>query len=515
MEIAERSGAQLGVGIKTFIEVRGLSMKDVLYRFRSIYNLLDGYHELENQEIYFASPEELNDPMEGFKDIYWSGDTIVWENILNHYVLCLEHCCALVLIAGDSISISEKEIPVFTNIESFPTQMYTRMYSEIYDCLIASSVFSDFASQLSQRQNKIRRHELIFHLNRFHWTVLESIFAVYELHHLIPKGSKFKNTSTKTTELNLVDMLNKSECEHPEIEFLAESLCHALSLINIQSSLILRLNTKEANISDENKMFIFAHFPEAFVKQIEKIVYPQWYAACFMSECSNSSLWGHYGNNHKGVCLIFKSGEKNNNKSIQLKRTIGFGSSGPIVGQATQQFYKVDYDREFVEIDFFRSLGSLPIPILTKYWYTNRLGELSKCADDILTNEDAWRIRHWQNFMDAITTKKQDWRFEQEYRLILDAALLDFSEPEERKIKYNFADLAGIIFGINTSVQDKLSIMRIINNKCKAESRTDFKFFQAYYSREKGMIAHAELSLLKFEEMIEKETGETGGGVSA
>ena len=36
-----------------------------LYRFRSLYRLLD-QGELQNQEIYFAKAEQLNDPMEGF-----------------------------------------------------------------------------------------------------------------------------------------------------------------------------------------------------------------------------------------------------------------------------------------------------------------------------------------------------------------------------------------------------------------------------------------------------------------
>ena len=50
------------------------------YRFRSLNNLLGKYKELENQEIYFAPPEELNDPMEGFKNIIFNGDLIVWNN---------------------------------------------------------------------------------------------------------------------------------------------------------------------------------------------------------------------------------------------------------------------------------------------------------------------------------------------------------------------------------------------------------------------------------------------------
>jgi hypothetical protein len=51
-------------------------MPEYLFRFRSIHALVDGHHELENQEIYFTPPEQLNDPLEGFKDIFWQGDAI-------------------------------------------------------------------------------------------------------------------------------------------------------------------------------------------------------------------------------------------------------------------------------------------------------------------------------------------------------------------------------------------------------------------------------------------------------
>ena len=52
-----------------------------VYRFRSMkYLLNDEYQELKNRTIYFASPEQLNDPMEGLRDIVWRGDKIVWTN---------------------------------------------------------------------------------------------------------------------------------------------------------------------------------------------------------------------------------------------------------------------------------------------------------------------------------------------------------------------------------------------------------------------------------------------------
>lgn len=59
------------------------------YRFRSLDALLGDHQELEKQEIYFSPPEQLNDPMEGYKDLVWRGDKIVWRNLIKHYLLCL------------------------------------------------------------------------------------------------------------------------------------------------------------------------------------------------------------------------------------------------------------------------------------------------------------------------------------------------------------------------------------------------------------------------------------------
>ena len=79
-------------------------MPDHLFRFRPIRALLDGFHELENEEIYFASPEQLNDPMEGFKDIFWRGDGIVWTNLLRHYLLCLMQAASITVISGETFT---------------------------------------------------------------------------------------------------------------------------------------------------------------------------------------------------------------------------------------------------------------------------------------------------------------------------------------------------------------------------------------------------------------------------
>lgn len=60
-------------------------MTDYFYRYRPIERVVDGNHGLKNQGIYFSATDEFNDPMEGYKDIFWLGDKIVWRNLLKHW----------------------------------------------------------------------------------------------------------------------------------------------------------------------------------------------------------------------------------------------------------------------------------------------------------------------------------------------------------------------------------------------------------------------------------------------
>ena len=82
------------------------------YRFRSIDALLGKHRELEEQTIYFASPEELNDPMEGLRDIVWDGDKIVWTNFFKHYIFCLNRSCLLLRLIDSYQNFDVNSIPI-------------------------------------------------------------------------------------------------------------------------------------------------------------------------------------------------------------------------------------------------------------------------------------------------------------------------------------------------------------------------------------------------------------------
>lgn len=57
-----------------------------------------------------------------------------------------------------------------------------------------------------------------------------------------------------------------------------------------------------------------------------------------------------------------------------------------------------------------------------------------------------------------------------------------FSESKDRLLEYNFEDLEAIIFGINTSKEDRIKIIEIVTEKCKKEGRKHFDFYEMAYS---------------------------------
>ncbi|MCX2524012.1 DUF2971 domain-containing protein [Larsenimonas rhizosphaerae] len=476
-------------------------MKKEFYRFRSINSLIGEFEELEKQSIYFAAPESLNDPMEGFRDMYWKGDFIVWRNLFRHYLLCLERLCSFLIISGEEYPITTAYMPVFSGEEDFPTPMHKNLFVKITKKFFDSESLINIIEQISNRTTPVRRDELFFYLRIIHSFALEVIYSEYERIGLIPerenKNSEADKPIRDLLSQDFIRTLEKSLLESGGNEKIVSSIFSAHHRSNQQMDLIYRFN---GNIDNEkkNRNLVIIEFPREYISQIEKLVFPNWYTACFMSECKNSSVWGHYGDNHSGACLIFNADVINEKYFLNLKGRNGYSStSGPTYGFSKRMFYPIDYIQGYGQIDFFRMLGRLPVPKLNSMWYTLD-GSLSECADDMIKSEDDWRVNYWENFYRDVTVKSKYWSYENEHRLILASSLDSFSAPEDRSLNYEFSSLKGIIFGIKTTIEDKLKIIKIIEKKCKETDRDDFKFYQAHYSPEEKCITHSEMSLLSF-----------------
>jgi hypothetical protein len=249
-------------------------------------------------------------------------------------------------------------------------------------------------------------------------------------------------------------------------------------------------------------LFLVSRFPAAYVASLERLVHRDWYVACFSTVADDHSMWSTYANGHRGICLMFK-GEPNaaGAPALQIEMvTSAHGSQDrPITYSSSfvsQEYRPVRYTTQYPAIDFFRSLATIPEKDVNSFWYLGEDGSFSHCRDAVYNDIDAWRNRYWQTFGESALYKTPEWEREKEHRIVVHSGF-DMSAPEKRKLKYRFQDLAGIVFGARTEIEDKLKIMRIIDDKCAREKRSDFKFFEIRYLHADSRFQLFPLNLLK------------------
>ena len=461
-----------------------------MYRFRTIECLLDKYNELENQEIYFASPEELNDPMEGLRDVFWKGDRIVWKNLIINYLKSLERVFVLTILLNDSESITDDDLVVSSGLLRYASPQRKFLVKEIIDLTFKTKFIRELPIRLSKRRTPIRRSELLSYLQTIHPFFLNSISEIYYKHKLTYKLQyhqdlgQFESVIEKSGFLH--ELFNKLEEENNKGQ--SDIFFNTIGLYIQSNKLHIEFKHWEGE-SKSNAFYLVSEFPNRFVTKLENDIYPDWYSASFLESNENSAVWGHYGDNHKGVCLKFKPILNEGKLALNLNTEYGYGS-GPIIGMRPHTFRKIEYHNKHVEIDFFRSMGRLPKIELDKLWYEDPDGNKSVCAShfDSPEKEEEWQEEYWKNFNDSLKIKLREWSYENEYRLVVHGDFIDYSTKDSRKLRYDFKDLESITFGIKTPNSAKLQIMKIIDKKCKENSRKEFDFYQAYYSKDKGQI---------------------------
>ena len=469
----------------------------IVYRFRSIEVLLDKYHELENQTIYFASPDELNDPMEGFRDIVWDGDKIVWANFFKHYVFCLHANYLLLRLGGDSVELDVDNIPIIDRWDKVPSPRMERLSEDIWNSFLRLPCMIEIIEALANTDRKIRYRELGYYLRIIHDVLIEEIEDSHIAYGLMSDSTRlWLPEELARVRVKLELLLKLIRLEDTETRENLDDVYRGVEEQHNERRINRQLdNPIDARILRENIQLVIRDFPNKFLNEIERQLWPKWYTACFMKDCRNSSVWAHYGGKHEGVCLIFESVKIGEDDGLALYQGIG----GSV---RTTRFSEINYVDKPSEVDFFRSIGRLPVDLLMRQWYTDEEGNISECAAHIPGDGDmdssdivTWRKDYWDNFYRDITAKTKDWEYEQEYRLILEDGLRQFDEKESRSLAYDFNLLKGIIFGIKTSDENRLRIIKIIQRKCRENNRTDFKFFQAEYSPATGDICKHEIRL--------------------
>ncbi|CAM4050857.1 DUF2971 domain-containing protein [Rahnella bruchi] len=475
-------------------------MSEIYYRFRKIDSLLGVHKELESQTIYFSPPEALNDPMEGYRNLFWDGDVIIWTNLFRHYISCLESVFQEFIVSGESREIKNIDIPVFRCSKDLPTDKYKDLISAITTEFVTNAFVVKLISQIATRTTHIKRDELNIYLSSIHHLALDIVCKHYDELANAPIGLRVDDP-----EKEVRGIIERGFIEKVESNLKSENGDRKIqTLFSATKSVLIQLSLSgfHNNIMDakkKNRYMVVFSFPDRYITSLEQLMYPDWYTACFMTSSTNSSVWGNYGDNHQGVCMIFHADE---NSCLTLHTKTGFTASQnsykETSGDVPHKFHEIKYEPGFSEVDFFRSIGRLPIPDLNYSWYIDPISRAASiCSEALINDIDGWQDDYWKRFYRDITKKSEDWKYEKEFRIILrNGETVNYNNPSDRARKYDFSSLKGIIFGIKTKLDDKLKIIEIIKEKCQENGVNEFRFYQAFYCEENKIISNFPLSML-------------------
>ncbi|WP_422776137.1 DUF2971 domain-containing protein [Pseudomonas mediterranea] len=461
-------------------------MPEFLYRFRSIDRLL-GKNELAEHYIYFASPEQLNDPFEGYRELFFAGDEVVWRNLFRRYIACLIFRNYQYL---SNLDLDEIDFPDVYDSDEFPSALIEPGNKAISEFLSNGNV-KRHIEFLASAQRKILKEELTVHLSAIQVYAMKLVADLFA-------GVGVKTIESPLTSMSLESSLQFSNeflsmCEDAGAsnEATGEAANYAAALYMSEANMFL-VNYKayKAERANQNWRTLVHGYVAQFIESLKELSHRDWYTACFMEACSSSALWGSYGDNHKGVCLKFKASVESGVSKLPLTMPVGYSIEGSIWESAFLAFEKVIYESEIQYLDFFRNIGNYPRNKLYKNWYLDEGGRKSICSSVIEVEESNWVDVYWKKRQLSITTKMIDWQGENEFRLILQNAIPGHKDPKNRCLKYDFESLDGLIFGIRTPEIDKYRIIQVIEELCDKYRRTDFNIYQAYHDSVNKKIAY-------------------------
>ncbi|WP_143085799.1 hypothetical protein [Halogranum rubrum] len=454
-----------------------------VYRFRPMENLLNRYHELENQELVLSSPRDFNDPIEGYQDVFWEGDEVLWENLLRHYLLNLLSAANTCLIFDDD-GFDDYAIQPELTRDSLPTDEYRELFDSVCQSFFHERGFARVPSSLASLPEPLRRKSLQLVLSALHFPALASVLDILRDSNIIPETLfEVPNSADPDTVLEILDSLSAVMDDEDETQWLESMASHVGSHKShafLQQA--LQTGADELELHMKKKILLFASFPGRYVREVcDSLIHPNWHTLCFARECTNPSMWATYADEHRGAALMFRTDSQSDGawSELNVNGRTGWQGSEPIFDQIQASLYAVDYESPPPQVNFFKFLGNLPRPTLESAWHSTADGETSPIVDEILEDEESWRDDLWDHFRSMTTTKLEQWEHEQEIRMVL-PDLLD-SEGPRRKVTFDLSQLAGVVFGLRTCLEDRFEVMRILSESSQDGDSPPVEFYEMVF----------------------------------
>lgn len=210
----------------------------IVYRFRPMEYLIGDYRELEKQELALSSPRYFNDPLEGYQDVFWEGDEVLWENLLRHYLLNLHRAAILCALSDDEETLDEYAIDPKLTRENLDTDEYRQQFDSICQSFFEEREFGRIPSSLASLPKPLKRNNLQHILSVIHRSALESVLERMRSSGMISEWPKVTNSGDSETVEDLLDDLSAAMADEDEelLESIASIVAPLKSHIYLQQA---------------------------------------------------------------------------------------------------------------------------------------------------------------------------------------------------------------------------------------------------------------------------------------
>ena len=450
-----------------------------IYRYRTVKNALQ---ELENGTFYFAEPKELNDPIEGYIKIFWQGDKAAWQGLLKNFVCSLFYNLQTYLLTEHNLSGRQKHHHqefknrvVIMNLHQFDTSPLHKIFNRLAEEFLPETDVQEVLNFCGDGNFKCSGKETEF--------ILKSVIdyacnlCIKECKSLgLIKDDFDEKFFDVAHGISFDDLQNLSDDERRQKIDETEKFNADVTESGLMALKLNGHTGTDSNYGLKQKILnLKVFFPRTYVEQLKEMIYPAGYIVCFSETPTNSAMWGNYSDNHTGICFIYETEHRCGREFMNFDRK-------------SLEVKPIKYGEQIIEQNFFNVLCHLDF-LNVEDWLTSSNGVKSdKLNKPGISNE-------YENiYREKFYRKTFDWCHEKEYRIFLPDKFQHYGNKFSGNLKYDLKTLKGIIFGLRTTLDDKLELIQKLVRLRK--SVHDFEFYQAEFDDDTQKIYIREKFLL-------------------
>lgn len=446
-----------------------------LYHYRPVKN---GLIEIEKGTFHFSDREELNDPIEGYIQIFWQGDKPAWEGLFRNYIASFFYSIFNYLVEAPYNIICDTA--VIPSIKRFCDIPLGELLEDLGNTFIADDCIKEIIDLLGQNKTQYSAKQLKILLRLIHETAysvcVEKIKKNKLCSGLIPEPDTSMLLKNIKKEIP-VDMWSKIGAKDQTV--LTKVVEATLDSLEDQIELQMAFCEDAGDLTFSQRQIWFklhVDFPDLYIRQMQEMIYPKGYVVCFSGNGTNSVMWGNYADNHRGICLIYQTEAKSGKETIPVKTGFVTGTTGSSFYFVQNEVMRIEYSGAQIKRNFFESLGRLNYNELTSWLMPDGCNSSLYLSNSY---DEKWREQYWKDYNRKYCSKMPVWAYEEEYRILTSDSSIHSYSSSERNIEYKTDILIGVIFGMKTSIQDKKDILKSLEKSGKDLNKVEF--YQAEY----------------------------------